>query len=320
MGNISRYYWGGSYHEEGRGGTTEEKQEQGVLVLQGPGLVHPDSGMAKRRIALVGEDGKHLKDPATKDAAEAAYQRFVLAQKQAEKDAKNPKSKVTLFEVCHAYLDYTKDHGHKLTHSYRGRVLYDFLTGFPGRFWLNGDEPQASDRIHAGYGDKLVSNLTPADIQEWFDAHPTWHCTATPLQAILRALNYAWRTLKLIPANPIRGMPRQRPGRRDTYFTPEVEEAIYKFAKPYLALAVKVCIRTGARPGIEFASLEARHVQETEQGQVWKFPAAEAKGRRKPRTIYVPEEIAGIVRKQIKLHPKGKVFRGWRGVRGQGRL
>jgi hypothetical protein len=72
-------------------------------------------------------------------------------------------------------------------------------------------------------------------------------------------------------------------GRRETYFTPEVEEAIYKYANPALALAIQVLIHTGARPGIEFASLEARHVHETDQGQIWRFPAAESKGGKKER-------------------------------------
>jgi len=73
-----------------------------------------------------------------------------------------------------------------------------------------------------------------------------------------------------------------------------------------------VCIRTGARPDIEFASLEARHVEETPRGQRWRFPADESKGRQKERTIYIPEEIAEIVRGQLRRH-KGRVFRNEHG-------
>jgi integrase len=195
----------------------------------------------------------------------------------------------------------------------RGKFLYDFLTGFPGRYWGKDVTPPEEERIHAGYALKPCMDLTQADVQEWLDYHPSWKNRRPPLAAVLRAVNYCWKELKLIPANPIFGIPKPSDGQRDTYFTPEIEEAIYKYGKPAMAMAVRVCIRTGARPNVEFGSLEARHVHETDYGQVWKFPALEAKGRKKARTIYVPDDIAQIVRELIKKYPTGKLFRDPKG-------
>jgi hypothetical protein len=82
-------------------------------------------------------------------------------------------------------------------------------------------------------------------------------------------------------------------GKRRTYFTEEVQQAMERDASAALALAVKVGIRTGCRPIIEYGSLEARHVEETPRGQLWRFPKEEAKGRQKERAIYASAGPSG---------------------------
>jgi integrase len=99
-----------------------------------------------------------------------------------------------------------------------------------------------------------------------------------------------------------------------TYFTPEQEAAMYRHANPAFALALRVLIRTGARPGCEFAALTAHHVEETARGQIWRFAESESKTHRQ-RVIYVPEEIAELVRECTKKHPTGSLFRNTRGTR-----
>ena len=68
------------------------------------------------------------------------------------------------------------------------------------------------------------------------------------LQAIRRALNYC-KESGLIDANPIKGLKVPKVGKRVAYLSPETEEAIYRFARPALATAVRVCIRVGRTPG-----------------------------------------------------------------------
>ena len=96
---------------------------------------------------------------------------------------------------------------------------------------------------------------------------------------------------------------------RTTYLKPEQEAALCAAGSPELAMAIKVLVRTGMRPGIEFAALSARHVKDEGERMQIVFPANETKTKKKPRTIYIIDrEIIAIVRKQVELHPSGPIF------------
>ena len=265
-------------------------------------------------IPLCDDKGNCIKDAKDVEGAKAAYARYVI------RAGKPSQRGFTLMEACRLYLDHAKK-GSAETYNLRRGLLYDLCTGFPARF--QDGEPTAEDRIHPGYGGKQANGLTTLDVERWLAAHPGWKSHRTALQAVRRVLNYCVG-VKALDANPLRGLKVPKVGQRETYLPPEVEQAIYAHCKrvakrsgkersPALALAIQVCVRTGCRPDIEFNSLEARHVEETPRGQRWHFPAPEAKGRKKPRTIYVAPEIAKIARQQIKLYPTGPLFRGERG-------
>ena len=103
---------------------------------------------------------------------------------------------------------------------------------------------------------------------------------------------------------------------RVAYFTPEVEDEIYTKGGEALALVVRASILTGARPFSEVCGVESRHVEELDGRQTWRFPPEEHKtghSTGKDRVVFVPEEVAKIVRRLIKEHPTGKLFR----VRGE---
>ncbi len=253
-------------------------------------------------IPLCDEQGNHIKSSENEEEAKSAYARYVLKVGQRSK-----RVTLTTLEACRIYLDNVQSSGSPETYRLRVALLFDFCTGFPARFRESKTRPTPKDRIHAGYGAKPVMELTRLDVEHWVKAHPGWKSPRPALQAVRRAVNYC-RESGLIEVNPIRGLKIPQSGRRVAYITPEVEEAIYRYARPALALAVKVCIKTGTRREVEFASLESRHVEESPKGQRWRFPANESKGRKKERIIYVPDDIARVVRKLIRQH-KGKVFR-----------
>ena len=144
-------------------------------------------------------------------------------------------------------------------------------------------------------------------MKRWVDAHTGWKTGRIQTQAIRRALNHGVE-VGLIDRNPLKEIKVAPVGKRVTYFTDKQEEALLKVASSAMRLALKVCIATGARPMIEFGALEARHVEETERGQVWRFPPEETKTG-KERVIYVPDEIAEIVRRLKKKHRTGRLFR-----------
>lgn len=251
---------------------------------------------------LLDVKGNHIKSADDKEGAEVAYARYLLGV-----DQQPARNGLTVLQACQAYLDHIQA-GHPETYRLRAGFLYDLCSGFPARFRAAKVQPGGTDRIHVGYGQKPVAALTRLDIEKWVKAHLAWKSPRAALQAVRRAVKYCWES-GLIPVNPLKGLKVPKSGKRVAYLTPETEEAIYRHTRPALRLAVKVCIRTGARPDIEFASLEPRHVEETPRGQRWRFPAEESKGRIKARTIYVPEEIADTVRQQIKRHRTGPVFR-----------
>jgi integrase len=133
------------------------------------------------------------------------------------------------------------------------------------------------------------------------------------LQALKRAFNYGVES-GLIAKNPIRGYRIPKESGRITYLTPEQEASLCKHASEAMAMAIQVCIRTGARTHIEFGSLEARHVIDEGKRMAWVFPADESKNRRQRIIRITDEAIMVIVRKQMKLHRKGPIFRNEAGT------
>jgi len=280
-------------------------------------------------LPLRDESGNHIKDPdAPKEILDHAYALRLLARKQEERQSRpaGDTDSKTLEEVILAYLDYCRANGSPSTFQRRADFLFDFCYGLPPRFRDkdNGKKPPTptpGDRIHKGFGRVLVAEMIPHHAQEWIDSHENWGEDGGKrfaLQALKRALNWAVK-MGLITRNPIHGFKVSRGRSRVTYFTPEQEQALYRFsAKKDFALALRVCIRTGARYGNEFAKLTDRHVKETEHGMEWHFPKDETKNK-KPRCILVAPEVADIVRRLKKENGKGYVFRNSRGKPWTGR-
>lgn len=212
-------------------------------------------------IPLVDEHGQRLRDANTpKEKVEDAYLRWREENRKPAKVLSN----ATVLDICTAYLNKVAAEGAKQTHTSRADTLFDFCFGLPAVFRSkNGKpapKPKPSDKIHPGYGGLLVSELTPLHIDKWLQAHPKWKGgIRSRLQAVKRALNYAVE-VRMVASNPIKGYKVPKAIGRVTYLTPEQEAAIYPISKPDFVKAVKVCIRTGARPGCEFASLTAQHV------------------------------------------------------------
>jgi len=259
--------------------------------------------------------GHHIKDRGAEQEAEKAYHVYMAGQGAEGSEAEGNGEAIkadqgyTVKDVCFLYLKDCQNPGtevycRKATLDLRYRLLHDFCYG----------RPPKGKKVHKGYGDLSTTKLIGLHVKEWFDAHKGWNGTRrAAFQALRRAVRYAVK-LGIMTQNPIAGFKAGSAGKREAYFTEEQEKAIYLVASPALAEAIRVMIATGARPG-EFAHLEARHVQETEDGQLWVYPPKEHKTgwkTKRPRRIPVPTEIAALVRGKMKRHPKGKLFRNKR--------
>jgi integrase len=226
----------------------------------------------------------------------------------------------TVLEVCRAYLAKAREqNGENKTFKDRLESLFDFCFGLPARFRTKQGEPNGkqtrADRVHGGYGEWPVCQLKQLDLDQWLQAHSGWLSSATKrthLKAIITALNYGVKA-GMIPLNPVRGFKVPKMNGRTTYLKPEQEAALCEAAGPELAMAIRVLIRTGMRPGIEFAALAARHVNDEGERMQIVFPASETKTKKRPRVIYVVDrEIIAILRNQVALNPSGPIFQSHR--------
>jgi integrase len=288
---------------------------KGYWYRKGRGWYASEGGQP---IPLLNSAGSPLKAPDTPDdELRESYARYLLERKKKAKQLAMG-DKALVLSIVVAYLDYCKANNRASTYQKRGEYLFDFCFGLPSRFWDYGNgkkvpKPKKTDYIHKGYGSKEVGQLIPMDIQQWVDKHPTWGkgTRRIAIQGLKRAMSYAVE-MGLIKTNPIKGYKVQVGGKRITFFTPEQEQSLLKYAGKPLGEVIKVLIRTGARYGSELIKLTSRHVEETPAGMVWKFSAEEAKTN-KPRTIYISEDIADIVRTLIKRYPTGPLFRTQKG-------
>ncbi len=257
-------------------------------------------------VQLLDPDDCHIKDKSAVASAREAHARYATSRQERERLG-DTGPQMLVGEICRQYLATIKT-----TNTLRKRkaFLFDFITGLPARFANNGQEPKPTDRIHKGYGNMTAAQIIVKDIHDWCTAHDGWNDGGgkrSGIQAVKRAFRWA-KEMGLIKTNPLDGLKNKASNRRVTFITDEQEKALLSLARQEVALAIKVCIRTGARYGCEFCALEARHIVETDRGQMWVFPVTEAKTRKKERTILVPDEIAAIVRQQMKHHG-GWVFR-----------
>lgn len=272
-------------------------------------------------IPLLDENGARLRDKDTPERLlREASARVVLnvpAQPVIEQQASSDwKLDAPVGEVCAAYLAFLRTGagdigrqptGPAKTYVDRGQTLFDFCYGLPGEFFCNGDtkkrEAKGSPegkRLHEGFGMLLCSELRPGHVDEWLRLRKWkkggWR---TRVQALKRAFNFGVER-KMIDANPIRGYKLPRSATRITYLTPEQEAAMREAAGWAFATALKVCIRTGARFGCEFAALRRKHVRDHGDRMEWVFKAEESKTKRLRIVRVTDPEIIALVRQGLK--------------------
>lgn len=293
-----------------RVGRSTGSRNRGYFFREGRGWY---TKIGRKFVPLEYENGDRMRSKNTPIAdVKAAYHRLMTTPLPPA-----PEDGATILQVCTAYLAKVKDSGASSTLTVRTNTLFDFCFGLPSRFVpRNGKmpaKPKTSDYIHKGFGLMPVAQLRPIHIDKWLQYHPNWKgCRRTKIQAVKRALNYAVEA-GMITANPIKGYKTPKQNARVTYITPEQEAGLIKAANPAMAMAIKVCIRTGARPGCEFAKLTARHVQDHSNRMEWVFRPEESKTKILRIIRITDPEIMAIVRQQIASYPSGPIFRNTRG-------
>jgi hypothetical protein len=84
---------------------------------------------------------------------------------------------------------------------------------------------------------------------------------------------------------------------------------LLKHANPALRIALKVLIRTEMRCGCEFGKLTAAHVRDHGDKLEITFKPAESKNRKKRIVRVADADTVAMIRKAMKDHPQGAIFR-----------
>jgi integrase len=214
----------------------------------------------------------------------------------APKSAPTPDG-LTVAEVCDKYLDFLEKRvsdGSKAqrTYDWSHNHIQDFLNRKPDAARLPALE------------------LRPFHVVEWADSHgEAWGNAYRRggIGAIQRAFNWA-EELGYIPASPIKKIPKPQPQRREQAVSPDMWPKIrdqYAEGDPFRDL-LEFAWETGCRPQ-EAKRIEPRHVELDHHRVV--FPAAEAKGKRYTRVIWMNDRAEAILRRRMAGIEEGVIFR-----------
>lgn len=167
-------------------------------------------------------------------------------------------------------------------------------------------------RFAGRYPDLLVTELRPFHVEEWVDSYPSLSKTSRRnyIRSIKRCLRWS-KQLGYIDLNPIAELEAPAADRRET-FVPEDEYShlLDEIPDDNFRDLVIVTWETGCRPQ-ESLRVEGRHVELARKR--WVFPTQDAKGKRRPRIVYLTDTALEITRRLLKLNPTGKLFRNSRG-------
>ncbi len=193
-------------------------------------------------------------------------------------------------EVFDAFLDWCQKHLAARTYDFYAEYLQDFLT-------------------RTRTGRLPAARLKPLHVIAWADEHiGVWSPTTRrgAIIAVQRAFNWAVQ-VGHVPASPVPFVEKPRPERRTQAVTPADWERIrgsYKDGDPFRNL-LEFCWETGCRAQ-EAKAVEARHADLAKHRVV--FPAAEAKGKRRQRVIYLSARAAELVAARMR-ETAGVLFR-----------
>jgi integrase len=110
-----------------------------------------------------------------------------------------------------------------------------------------------------------------------------------------------------IGVDPLMMLQRPPIGRREVVISPEeFQSLLEKCSDEAFRDLLTIAWETGARPQ-EITKVEARHVEARHSR--WVFPQSEAKGKRRPRVVYLTETAEELTAKYMRRFPTGPLFR-----------
>lgn len=199
----------------------------------------------------------------------------------------------TVAEVYTRYQEWARRRRSERTCEWREKFVADFQATLPR--------------------DLRAADLRGHHIEDWLSVKTTWgpNHRRGAIIAVTAPLNWAVK-LGLLDASPVRGIEKPPQKRRESKLDGAAFEALLAMLEPddpFRTLLV-FAWETGCRPQ-EARNIEARHVR-LDLHRV-EFPRAEAKGKRRPRLIYLSPAAEAILREALANTKSGPLFRNARG-------
>jgi len=203
-------------------------------------------------------------------------------------------NKATVKTICDAFIEEMK-----MSRSERTWQWYEWST---------------KKLIQCVKGDTAAESVSMSEITLMISSEKKWKANSRHgfARSIKRLFSWAKKN-RLIETDPIEHLEKTSPQAREDYITPEqwtfIENNLPDSSfKDLLILAWD----TGMRPQ-ELVLIEARHFRKDERMVV--FPAAEAKGKRHPRIVYIASDRAvRILDSHAQRRPEGPVLVNSRGL------
>ena len=176
--------------------------------------------------------------------------------------------------------------------------------------WYEGYSKKLAQYVK---GDTVAENVSLSQISLMISSQRTWKANSRRAFAIAIKRIFSWaKKNRLIEVNPIEHLEKCSPEAREDYITPE-QWAYLESSMPESPIKDLLILAwdTGMRPQ-ELVLIEARHFRKNERMIV--FPAAEAKGKKYVRTVYIASDRAiEILSRYSKERPEGSILVSGRG-------
>lgn len=216
---------------------------------------------------------------------EQAFQRFHQLMANPPQRQVWGDSLLGLFEL---FLEWTERNRSQATYHWYRQFLQSFVQTIPARL--------------------TIHDLKPFHVQRWVDAAPELSNDAkrAKIRSVQRALSWA-RQQGYTTANPLATLQKPPAGQREVVISPAQYQQILDLTPDdaFRELAT-LAWETGARPQ-ELLKLEARHFEPAHAR--WVFPRQEAKGKRKPRIVYLTAPAEELTRRLADRRPEGPLLR-----------
>ena len=155
-----------------------------------------------------------------------------------------------------------------------------------------------------------ADELRPHHVQKWVDNYGVPLASGSRrnlIASIKRALKWS-EEQGYIDRSPLTHMKKPGCGRKEQVVTPEEYTSLLeRYEDQEFRDLLIVTWETGCRPQ-ESLRVEARHV-DLAGSHRWVFPAAESKGKKIPRIVYLTPIALEITKRLMQKHPAGPIFR-----------